>query len=225
MELYNIEGIKVIIPNDKYIIGRGCFADVYATSPTECIKIFTKYNCPANPKLMEQLKNIKLHHFDSLKEILYDEYGNIKAYTMNRYSKVLPDFYIMKPEELMRVYKSLYRDILELTDKGVYLSDMKPANTMSYKDILKIIDYDYFDYSKSPKLVNYNNESFLRLWMQLLQVQIIQNGYRNLLSIDTVMPLFDYDLEEKDVSRKLDELKNYNLVIDYFMEKENERIK
>jgi len=92
---------------------------------------------------------------------------------------------------------------------------------MIYKGVLKIIDYDFFEYSKSPKLVYFNNESFLRLWMQLLQVGIIKNDYRNILSIDTVMPLFDYDLEEKDVSHKLDEIKKYNLVIDYFMEKQN----
>ncbi len=221
MELYNKDGKEVILPQNKVIIGRGCYADVYSISPTECVKIFTKYDCPADSILMENLKNLKLHHFDSLKEILYDKYGSIKAYIMNRFYKELPDFYIMKPDELIRHYVSLYRDILELTDKGVYLSDLKPANTMVYKGVLKIIDYDFFEYSKSPKLAYYNNESFLRLWMQLLQVGIIRNNYRNILFVDTVMPLFDYNLEEKDVSHKLDELKEYKLVIDYFMERQN----
>ena len=221
MELYNKDGKEVILPEDKYIIGRGCYANVYAISPTECVKIFTKYDCPADPKLMENLKNLKLHHFDSLKEILYDQYGNIKAYIMKRFFNILPDFYTMTPEEFLSHYISLYKEMLVLTDKGVHFSDMKPANTMIYKGVLKIIDYDFFEYSKSPKLVYFNNESFLRLWMQLLQVGIIKNDYRNILSIDTVMPLFDYDLEEKDVSHKLDEIKKYNLVIDYFMEKQN----
>lgn len=220
MKLFNKDGKLFDICEDAYIIGKGCFGDVHVYDNQDCIKLF-RSEVPADPKVMEEIKNLKLHHFDSLKEILYDDNGNLKAYIMTRYRKGLPDYYSSNSKEFVKVYKSLYKDVLELTDRKIYLGDMKPANTMNYKGDLKIVDYDYFEYSKSPKLRDYNNEIFLRLWENIMQLERVKNGYKDLIKHDYISPLFQYDFDNSIVSNRLDILKDYNLVIDYFMELEN----
>ena len=220
MKLYNKDGKLFDINPDTYVIGRGCFGNVHIIDNNTCVKLYN-YPCPANPKLMEEIKNLKLHHFDSLKEILYDENGKLSAYIMPIYRKELPDYFSMKTDEFIKIVKSLYRDILELTDRKICVSDMKPANTMSYRNKIKIVDYDYFKYSKSPKLDYFNNEIFIRLWNQILLIQRNLNGYQDILPYDTITPFFDYSEDDIDIYSKLDILKKYNLVIDCFMENQN----
>lgn len=224
MKLYNKDGKLFEINPDTYVIGRGCYGDIHIIDNDTCVKTF-RCDIPANPKVMEEIKNLKLYHFDYLKEILYDENGKLKAYIMKTLDRGLPDYFSTKTGEFIKIFDSLYKDVLTLTERHIYLGDMKVANTMNYRDVLKVIDYDYFSYSKSPKIRDFNNTFFLNLWRDILLVEISRYGYKDIIKHDYITPLFEYDERNFIITGQLDVLKKYNLVIDYFLEKENGKIK
>ena len=221
MELFNKNGEHFNIPTDTYIIKRGCFGTVRKLDDKTCVKLFD-YETGADVKLLEEIKNIHLHHFDSLKEILYDENGNLKAYLMPIYNRDLPDYYSMEAKDFIRRFRSLYKDVLELTDRKIYIDDAKYRNTMNYKDTLKMIDYDFYYYSKSPKLLYYNVGALLRLWMEIFLVQRKRNGYTDLIKDSDIFYFFNPEEYKEDrILDILDTLKEKKLVIDCFMEQKD----
>lgn len=218
MELFNKDGKLFNIPTDTYIINKGSFGTVRELDKHTCVKFFD-YETNSDTKLLEELKNIKLHHFDALQEILYDKEGKLQAYIMPIYNRILPDYYIMSGKEFVTAFKSLYKDFLELTERKIYPDDAKVKNAMSYKKCLKLTDYDLYYYSKSPKLLYYNVGVLLRLWMEIFLVQKVRNNYTDIVDDNDIYYLFNPDeYQVDDVFDIMDKLKDKKMVIDYFTE-------
>ena len=215
MKYYNKDGQEFEFDLEhSYPIGAGKFAIVYGINKDECIKVYQK-DCPIDIHLLEEIKNYHLFHYDALKDILFTDDGKIGCFLMKKYKRELPDFYIMEVKDFLREFNTLDRDAKVLSENSIFINDTKTKNTMSYRNRLKMVDYDMYRRSINPNVANSNRKLLLWLWHDIFCEQRINNGYSNIFKENIIEPFFNPSSGNLDMVRE--KLEGKKLVIDGFI--------
>jgi len=217
MKYYNKEGKEIIFDTENsYCIGGGKFGRVFEFGKDACFKIYNK-DCPVDTRILEDIKNYHLFHYDALKELFYTDSGTLAGYIMKRYQKDLPDFYIMSTKEFLREFNTLERDADVLSENQIFINDMTYKNTMSFHNRLKLVDYDLYKRTNNPNIKHTNHKLLLWLWHDILFKQRELNGYKTLFTEQDILEFFNPSSGNLDIVRE--KLEDKKLVIDGFIKR------
>jgi len=214
MKYYTEDNKEIILPDDARRFDHGSFGDIYKIDDDTCFKKFHR-TCHIDMEAMKTIKNLHLHHFDSIIDLAYDEDHKFQGFLLNTYVRKLPDFLLMTPDELKKIFYSLVNDVNILSYNDIMVCDLSYYNTLMKGDELKLIDYDLYRKVHLANNYIYNYRELMILWSRLFEALIVKKNYHiNLGNIYSIFRLRNESIDE--ISRVLDRLDGYPLVLDYF---------
>ncbi|MBP5684796.1 MAG: serine/threonine protein kinase [Bacilli bacterium] len=197
--------------SNAYQINHGSFGNVYKINEKECVKIF-KNSVLIDRTILRDIMSLHLFYFDTIIELLFNEYNRLSGYLMNRHFDVLPDFFSMTSKEFLRIFRRLVSNIKILTENNILVCDLAFKNTVGTINDFKIIDYDFYSRSKSKDLLQTNMRLLINLWNEIFKVQRLLNGYRKIVSERNIDSIFiPYS---SDTDRIINEIAKSNFVFD-----------
>ena len=202
---------------DKEIIGKGSSAVIYDLGDDTCYKkIYNKdfINQDDQITVLETIKNLKLANFCKIKNITYNENGDVVGYVIKRYENQNVDILSLPKDYLLDSYTGLYYDLYKLAENFICVKDLKLSNVFINYDGIVVYDYDLYKKGDSTDAALINNRIKLNcLFNEILSYELTYKyNLDPRICVEKINELFN---ARTDIKTLEESLKNYNRIIDF----------
>ena len=212
IKLYDECGRKNIFDNLKYLSNGEC-GSVYLLEDNKCLKYITdEYAYDVNA--FNTINNLELPNFTYVYKLLFNTNGNFGGYIMKYYKKEIEDILTTETAYTLENLKQIIFSIKKITDEGILVKDLNSNNVILGKDIMTIIDFDMYKYSRiAYEQLNKYNYQYVMFLFKCLYLDCLHNYHKTTLdSNKKINELFNDNNTFQDISKKLIK---YKYPIDY----------
>lgn len=167
-------------------IGEGTTGKVYKINDKECLKCIDYGYFPKG--LFQLLNNMDLNGFIKLGIPFYKNYCII-AYTMEYLKKSFQSILDKPTDYTIDNFEIIYNDVVKLSSCGIKLYDLCWKNMIVGEEIIKVIDFDYYDKTLENDVYFFNVDNLVNAF-KFLYLDAVKNDSR--INVSSMLELIDF---------------------------------
>jgi len=200
------------------IINVGSTGRIYKVNDDVCLKMIDKDRKLVDFEVLSLISKLKLSNFYEIFDFLYNRNNKNTGYTMKYYKSENINVLTMPCSYILDNFNYIYNSVIELSNKGVVVTDMSLNNIILNSSSITVIDADYYYFNRRctyNRLLADNLEEVLLLFASLLydSIKIFDINQENSNMVYNSLNMLINSFS--DISSLSSELAGYKYPIDY----------